>query len=101
MRFVRYHTLIVLVLMAAASPAAQPTARLELTPDTVLTDEPFRIALTGLKPNQDVTIRADGGNGVWHSSASFRADEAGRVDVADPMKFVWSAVGDGPPAGPL
>jgi hypothetical protein len=75
------------------------TARLTITPDTALIDERFQIALDGLQPSQDVTIRVDGDRGVWRSSAEFRSDARGRVEVADPMRLVWSAAREGPQPG--
>jgi dienelactone hydrolase len=78
---------------------AGQTARFEITPQDVLTDERFRLALDGLKPGQEITIRADGNRGIWHSSVTLRSDAAGRAEVPDPMKLVWSATGDRPPAG--
>ena len=86
-----------LVLLAAGATSPK-TPRLELSPETVLTDEAFRVALSGLKPGQPITIRVDGNRGIWHSSATFQADSGGRVDVTDPMKFVWSATGERPAA---
>ena len=61
MRCARRWTVMVLLLTTATSARSQQTPRFELTPDNVLTDEAFRMAVTGLKPDQDVTIRADGG----------------------------------------
>ena len=78
-------------LLSAAAASTQGTPRLELTPDTVLMDEPFRMAVSGLKPGQRVTIRVDGNRGVWQASETFQSDSRGRVDVPDPMKFIWSA----------
>jgi dienelactone hydrolase len=90
-------TMIVLALSWLASAGlGRQTAHFDISPETVLVDEPFRIALDGLSPRQDVTIRADGNHGQWHSSATFRSDDRGRVDVPDPMKFVWSATGERP-----
>jgi cholinesterase len=71
-------------------------ARLTVTPSTVLLDERFRITLEGAEPGQDVTIRVDGNRGAWHGSATFRSDARGRVEVADPMRLVWSATGERP-----
>ena len=86
-----------LALSLLASPGlSQQTPRFETTPDAVLFDERFRIALNGLKPGEEVTIRADGNSGVWHSSGTFRSDDRGRVEVADPMQLVWSATTDRP-----
>ena len=82
------------VLLLASLATGQQTARFELNPDTVLMDEAFRVAVSGLKPGQTVTIRVDGNRGVWHSTGVFQADSNGRVDVPDPMTFVWSATGE-------
>lgn len=98
MQVVRRWTLALPLAMIAATAAGQQPAHFELGPETVLMDEPFHIAVVGLAPNQEITIRAEGG-GIWHSSAAFRADAKGRVEVADPMTFVWSATGERPPAG--
>jgi hypothetical protein len=76
------------------------TARFDIAPDSVLVDERFRVALDGLKPGQDVTIRVDGDGGLSQSSAMFRSDDRGRVDVADPMRLIWSATGNRPLGGP-
>jgi dienelactone hydrolase len=89
-----------LILLIAPITPSQQTARFEFSSSNVLMDEPFRVALSGVKPDQEIIIRIDGNRGVWHSSATFRSDSRGRVDVADPMKFVWSATGERPPAGP-
>jgi dienelactone hydrolase len=83
-----------LALLLAASPALGQSARLEITPGTVLLDERFRVVLDGAKPGYDVTIDLDGNHGVWRSSATFRSDDHGRVEIADPMALVWSATGE-------
>ena len=88
-----------LVLFLIASPGlAQQNAHFEITPDTVLIDDRFRVALDGLEPRKEVTIRVDGNRGVWHSSATLRSDDRGHVEVADPMRLIWSATGDRPGA---
>ena len=87
-------------LCVLASPGlGRQTANLTVTPGTLLTDERFQISLEGLKPDQQITIRAEGNRGRWQSSAEFRSDGRGRVEVADPMRLVWSATGERPPAG--
>lgn len=91
--------LLTLMIGLALSPIASPgpgrqTAQLTITPDRVLVDERFQVTLDGLKPGQDVTIRVDGNRGVWHSSATLRSDDRGRVEIADPMRFIWSATGE-------
>ena len=85
-------------LLGAVRVLGQDAPRIDLIPETVLMDEPFRVAVSGLKPGQPVTIRMDGNRGAWQSSATFRSDDRGRVDVPDPMKFVWSATGGLAPA---
>jgi len=87
------------VCLIASTGLGRQTARLTITPADVLMDERFHIALEGLDPGQDVTIRADGNRGQWHSSAELRSDDRGRVEIADPMRLVWSATGERPPAG--
>jgi dienelactone hydrolase len=87
-----------LCLIASTGLGQQP-AHFTTARDTVLIDERFHIALDGLTPNQDVTIRVDGNRGQWRSSAEFRGDDRGRVEIADPMRLVWSASGERPPAG--
>jgi dienelactone hydrolase len=90
--------LVLAFLLLSASPGLSRQS-LEISPDTVLTDERFRVTLDGLKTGQDVTIRVDGNRGVWQSSVTLRSDDRGRVDVADPMRLIWSATGERPPAG--
>jgi dienelactone hydrolase len=88
-----------LAVLAIVPALSQPTPRFEIAPGDVLVDERFRIALDGVPPGRDVTIRVDGNRGIWHSTATFRSDDRGRVEVPDPMRLVWSATGDPPPAG--
>src|SRR5687768_14605281 len=98
MPYLRPWTVLLPLVLIAATATSQQPPRFELSPDTVLMDEPFRVAVAGLKPAQEITIGLDSPAGVRRSSATFRADASGRVDVADPMKFVWSATAQGPPA---
>jgi len=67
----------VAVLSVAVPGRGQQTARLVVTPDALLMDERFQITVEGLRPGQEVTIRADGNRGVWLSSRTFRSDEPG------------------------
>jgi dienelactone hydrolase len=88
-----------LVLFLIVSPGfGQQNAHFEATADSILIDEHFRVALDGLEPRTEVTIRVDGNRGVWHSSATVRSDDRGHVEVADPMRLIWSATGDRPGA---
>jgi dienelactone hydrolase len=83
------------VLLATLALRGQ-APRIDFTPESALTDEPFQVTLSGLPPRQDVTIRVDGNRGTWHSSATARSDGQGRLDVADPMRLIWSASGQRP-----
>jgi dienelactone hydrolase len=88
---------IVLALSLIILPGvSRQTPHFEMTRDAVLVDERFRLALDGLKPREEVTIRANGHRGVWHSSGIFRSDDHGRIEVGDPMRLVWSAISDKP-----
>lgn len=80
-------------LLGATAVLSAQSAQLQVTPETLLRDERFRITLEGVRPGQDVTIRADGNSGQWHSNARYRAKDSGRVEIADPMRFIWSATG--------
>jgi len=90
-----------LLCLAASTGLGQQSVRFTISPDTVLTDERFQIALEGLPPGQSVTIKVEGNHGVWRSSAELRSDERGRVELADPMRLVWSATGTRPGPGAL
>jgi dienelactone hydrolase len=81
----------------ASAGLRQEAPHFEIAPDAVRLDERFRVTLEGVKPGEDVTIRADGNRGTWRSSATFRSDDRGRVEVADAMRLVWSATTDRPP----
>jgi dienelactone hydrolase len=89
----------VLLLLIAGTLVNAQTARFAITPESALIDERLQVVLDGLKPGQDVTIRVDGNNGQWQSSGQFRSDDRGRVEIADPMKLIWSATGSRVPAG--
>jgi dienelactone hydrolase len=84
----------VALLLLASHAVIGQTARFKITPESVLLDERFHVVLEGLTPRQEVTIRVEGNRGVWHASEKFRSDEPGRVDVADPMRLIWSATGE-------
>src|SRR5579872_2883547 len=94
--------------MLPAAALADPNSvgiHFEVSPGSAFADEDVRICLRGLKPHQTVTIRAateDDAQRRWASQAKFRADAAGRVDVAaqeslggnyrgiSPMGLFWS-----------
>ncbi len=99
----------VTLLPSIASPhqRADAIARFELPHDDVLIDETIPIVVSGLPPRAGVTVRLHSGGQAeqWTSSATFTADEAGRIDVtrmapvnpkgsykeADAMGLFWSA----------
>jgi dienelactone hydrolase len=57
---------------------------ISVTPLASLIDEPIHIRLAGLKRHSIATVRmqaVDAKKRKWHSSARFRADGAGRVDL--------------------
>jgi dienelactone hydrolase len=97
----------VILFAAAVSSAAlaQPTraARFELPHDEFLIDEMIPIVVVGLPPRATTVVRLRGGQqSQWTSSATFTADEAGRIDLAqmtpvkgsyqgaDAMGLFWS-----------
>jgi dienelactone hydrolase len=105
--------LAVATLHAASSAWGQERPRLEVPLDTILVDEPFHVRVSGLGPRQSVTMRlrlvaprAGWETGTWVSHATYRADPAGRLDLAtaealsgsytgvQPMGLVWAAIRD-------
>jgi dienelactone hydrolase len=96
--------------LLAACQKTRLARKLHVIPATVKVDEPFSIILKNLAPWQRVTLRArfvDGYDVEWTSTATFRADFGGTVDVSrqspveggytgkDPMGLIWSADGQG------
>ena len=89
-----------------------------ITPQDALIDVPRRIAVTGLRPGEVVTLRTRtvrGPGAVWRSAARFRACGQGRVDLErdapiatsptgsaytfrSPMGLVWSQAPETPGA---
>jgi dienelactone hydrolase len=90
--------LVVSSLLITTGWGRQP-ARFTVTPSTALIDERLQISLDGVEPGQDVTIRVEGNRAARRSSATYRSDDRGRVEVADPMRLVWSSTGDSAAAG--
>jgi dienelactone hydrolase len=103
-----------MLLANAASAVSQSAPRFELSADTALVDEVVQIALTGLPPRQHVTVRMlAGGPARLHSSATFRSDERGVVDIGrmspvagdyqgvHAMGLFWSADRDATVRGPV
>src|SRR5262245_52895766 len=81
-------------------------SRFEIPNDDVLLDEVIPITVSGLPPQARVTVQLRGASGPqsqWASSATFQADESGRVDLTrtaplkgsyknvDAMGLFWSA----------
>jgi dienelactone hydrolase len=62
-----------------------PAQTIQAVPNPVLTDEPASIRVTGLQPNERVTIHAeltDGADAHWSSQADFIADSQGAIDTS-------------------
>jgi hypothetical protein len=59
-RHIPVHAIALALLLFAPPILSRQAPRFEITPDTVLVDEPFRVAVAGLRPGQDVTIQVDG-----------------------------------------
>jgi len=99
----------------ANSSCSKTTPDIQIQPDPSLVDEKVDIIISGLKPNQSVTLKAtmeenqpspwgvgDNKGRVWQSYAEFTADENGTVDLSeqapvqgtyqaiDPMGLFWS-----------
>ena len=91
---------VAVALVSIASTVNAQTARIQVTPETALIDERLRVVVEGLPPGQDVVIRVDGNRGQWKSSATFRPDDRGRLEIPDPMRLIWSVTGERPAGGP-
>jgi dienelactone hydrolase len=83
----------------AAAPRAQAASgpRLTLEPRVALVDAPVAIRLEGLRPGQEVTLRAattDAEGRPWRSEAVFRAGGNGVVDPAAdrPLRGTYAGV---------
>jgi len=75
---------------------SKAAAVLSITPDDALIDVPRRIAVTGLAPGEEVSLstRTVRGPGVvWRSSATFRADAHGGVDLQRDAPLAGSYTG--------
>jgi len=90
---------------AKSSSYGLPGFRIQIEPATAPYGTPFSIMVTGLKPDERVTVKArstDAKNIQWESTADFKADEQGNVDVglqpplsgsysgADVFGLLWS-----------
>src|SRR5260221_9244697 len=95
-----------LFLMAALADAALPQhPHFDIRPEVALLDEPVAIAVSGFPAGAAVTIELRGWGSApqWASSATFRADANGLVDLTrmapvrgdydgvDGMGLFWSA----------
>jgi dienelactone hydrolase len=95
------------VALAAFLGAAEMSAAqtIEVSPASVLADEPATIRVAGLDPQQHAVIRAeltDGAAQAWVSEAEFAADQTGVIDtskqapvkgsyrIVSAMGLVWS-----------
>lgn len=116
-----FHLLAALLLAAAlaacSNAAARPAhrVRVAVTPQASLADQPVQISVSGLVAGEEATIRArstDSKGVQWLSSATYRADASGDIDVSraralsgsyrgvSGMGLIWSMRPTGPdPAG--
>ncbi len=70
---------------ATVVPTIVPRPRIDLSPSPALVDTLVSLRLIGFPPGQNVMLAATipvAGAGVYRSSASFRADAQGAIDVA-------------------
>ena len=83
---------------------------IQVSPERALVDVPVTIRVTGLKPQQPITLQAsvtDMSQVVWSAQVNFVADDNGTLDLkqsvpvsgsytgADPMGLVWSMTPEG------
>jgi dienelactone hydrolase len=88
----------------SARPDPPEHAALHVDHPEALTDRPVRVRITGLRPDETVTVSAaaEGTKATWRSHAVFTADDDGTVDLtqaapdsgtygkADGMGLFWS-----------
>jgi len=73
------------VLGPAAWDARAPELKIEVSPPVALYGTLFSLKVTGLRPGERATIKADSTDArqiLWEATAVFEADAAGTVDVA-------------------
>lgn len=84
---------------AATGAGASTGLKVQVTPSTSLFDQPLHLAVSGLPAGEVVTIalQADSASGPsWGSSATFRASNAGTVDLATSAALGGSYTGLSP-----
>ena len=83
--------------VAPILPTVIPQPRIDISPISALVDTPVTLQLTGFPPQQDVSLAATVSStvGVYRSSALFRSDAQGMVDVSTqaPLSGTYSAPG--------
>jgi dienelactone hydrolase len=75
---------LVALALSASSAGSRAAVRIVVKPASSAADEPVHIRITGLSAQQRVSValKAIDANGkAWHSSARFRADAHGTVDI--------------------
>jgi dienelactone hydrolase len=97
--------LVAALCLLTALETAPPQPHFEIRPEAALQDEPIAIVVSGLAPGREVAIELRGWGSAprWMSSATFRADANGAVDLTrmapmrgdyegvDAMGLFWSA----------
>lgn len=101
---IRLPFILTVVGLAGCGGSAAAKAQLAVSPAVALWDRARTIVVSGLRSQQRVTLRARTPlpDGIWVSSATFKADRHGTVDVArqaptsgsysgvSPMGLLWS-----------
>jgi dienelactone hydrolase len=76
--------LLVVAVSAGAASGGPQRVSVSVSPSSSLIDQPIHIRVAGLKRHAAVAVRiraTDAKGAIWHSSARFRANGAGRVDL--------------------
>lgn len=80
----------------AAAQSVPPSAALHIEPAEVVAGDPVRVRITGLRPGQVVTLRAqryhEAREALYRSAATYQADADGQVDTAahTPVAATWA-----------
>jgi dienelactone hydrolase len=80
-------------LVAVPAAAAPVAAKLVVSPQDALVDEPIDVRVVGLRPRERITLQAltrDANGDPWRSRVAFRANRIGIVDTRSDMRLFWS-----------
>jgi dienelactone hydrolase len=93
---------VALAVAVLAGCGGDDEATVRVEPESSRVDEPVRVAVRGLEPRQPARLElrsTDAAGVTWTSSASYRADEKGRIDVAELGLFATMAPARAPANG--